>query len=203
VAGLAGRLGDHRPSHRHCRRRVIAKINTAAAPDHLDAEYKVRKSPDDHRMELRLWLRLLTCANLIEADIRRRLREQFDTTLPRFDLMAQLERSSEGILLGELSRRMMVSNGNVTGLVERLVQEGLIERQVSTRDRRAVRVRLTARGQSTFAAMAAAHGDWLAELIGELGEDDQERLWARLGDLKASVRLATTQSAAPARRKAK
>jgi DNA-binding MarR family transcriptional regulator len=154
-------------------------------------------------MELRLWLRLLTCANLIEAEIRRRLREQFDTTLPRFDLMAQLERSSEGILLGELSRRMMVSNGNVTGLAERLVQEGLIERQVSARDRRAVRVRLTAHGQTVFSKMAAAHGDWLAELIGNLGESHQERLWSQLGDLKVSVRQATVQGAAPARRTSK
>mgnify|MGYP003658615217 CR=1 FL=1 len=102
--------------------------------DHIDAESKVGESPQDHRAELRLWLRLLTCANLVEAEIRKRLREQFGTTLPRFDLMAQLERSSDGILLGELSRRMMVSNGNVTGLVDRLVQEGLIERQVSEHD---------------------------------------------------------------------
>jgi DNA-binding MarR family transcriptional regulator len=173
------------------------------APDHLDAEYKVRKSPSDHRTELRLWLRLLTCANLIEAEIRRRLREQFDTTLPRFDLMAQLERSSEGILLGELSRRMMVSNGNVTGLVERLVQEGLIERQPTERDRRAVRVRLTAHGQAAFSRMAAAHGDWLAELIGALDEDDQERLWSRLGELKDSVRLAMSKSGTPSRRKSR
>ncbi|HVV92390.1 MAG TPA: MarR family transcriptional regulator [Hyphomicrobiales bacterium] len=196
-------LGRHRAGHRNRGRRAIASDRSALAHDHLDAEYKVRRSPGDHRTELRLWLRLLTCANLIEAEVRRRLREEFGTTLPRFDLMAQLERAHEGILLGELSRRMMVSNGNVTGLVERLVQEGLIERQVSERDRRAVRVRLTQRGAALFARMAKAHGEWLGELIGALGEDEQERLLAELGDLKDSVRLAIAGKGGKARRKAR
>jgi enoyl-CoA hydratase/carnithine racemase/DNA-binding MarR family transcriptional regulator len=141
-----------------------------------------------HRDELRLWLRLLTCANTIEAEIRRRLRDRFATTLPRFDMLAQLERSPDGILLGELSRRMMVSNGNVTGLVERLAQEGLIERQVSETDRRAVRVRLTRRGRQDFSAMAAAHAEWIAELVGALDAGEREALSDRLGALKASVR---------------
>lgn len=160
--------------------------------DHIDAEYAVRDNPHDHKTELRLWLRLLTCANLIEAEIRKRLREQFDTTLPRFDLMAQLYRTEEGMLLGELSQRMMVSNGNVTGLVDRLVQEELIERQVTENDRRAVRVCMTDAGRIVFSEMAAAHGDWISELLGELSENDQERLWNRLGELKKSVRGALT-----------
>lgn len=165
----------------------------------VDAESKVCESPQDHGAELRLWLRLATCANLIEGEIRKRLREEFDTTLPRFDLMAQLERSPNGILLGELSRRMMVSNGNVTGLVERLVQEGLIDRQVSDTDRRAVRVRLTGTGRSAFAAMAEAHGDWIAELLGQLDPEQQEALWTQLGDLKTSVRIAKTAARTPTR----
>jgi len=131
--------------------------------DHIDAEYALRENPHDHKAELRLWLRLLTCTNLMEAEIRKRLRERFDTTLPRFDLMAQLYRTEDGMLLGELSQRMMVSNGNVTGLVDRLVQEGLIERQVTETDRRAARVRMTARGRSVFSEMAEAHGDWISE----------------------------------------
>ena len=159
--------------------------------EHVDAESKLDEDTVDHRVELRLWLRLLTCANLIEAEIRKRLRENFDTTLPRFDLMAQLERAPDGILLGELSRRMMVSIGNVTGLVERLVQEGLIERQVSERDRRAALVRLTDHGATVFAKMARAHSDWVAELLAGLSAQDQKALWSRLGDLKLSVRTAT------------
>ena len=93
----------------------------------LDAETKVAERPADHEAELRLWLRLLTCTTLIEGEVRRRLRDEFDVTLPRFDLMAQLDKAPNGMTLGELSQRMMVSNGNVTGLVERLAQAGLID----------------------------------------------------------------------------
>jgi DNA-binding MarR family transcriptional regulator len=101
--------------------------------------------------------------------------------------MAQLERVEDGLLLGELSRRMMVSNGNITGLAERLVQAGLIERNTLEADRRAVRVRLTAKGRRTFEEMAAAHAEWIAELFGELSEEEQKALWSRLGKLKSSV----------------
>ncbi len=90
----------------------------------LDAETQLLDAPDEHRDELRLWLRLLTCTNLAEAKVRRRLRERFDVTLPRFDLLAQLDRSPEGLTLGEISKRMMVTNGNITILVDRLVADG-------------------------------------------------------------------------------
>ncbi|MFC0216911.1 DNA-binding MarR family transcriptional regulator [Pseudochelatococcus lubricantis] len=159
----------------------------------IDAEFKVHENPHAHRTELRLWLRLLTCANMIETEIRKRLRERFATTLPRFDLMAQLERAPDGMLLGELSRRMMVSNGNLTGLVERLVQEQLVERQVSETDRRAAIVRLTPRGHAVFATMAAEHSEWIAELVGDLDSKEQDALWLQLGALKASVLRATAQ----------
>ena len=155
--------------------------------DHVDAESKVSERPQDHRTELRLWLRLLASSNLIESEVRQRLREHFNTTLPRFDFLAQLERVEDGLLLGELSRRMMVSNGNVTGLAERLAQQGLIERNTLEADRRAVRVRLTAKGRQVFGEMAAAHAEWIAELFVDLGEDEQKALWSRLGKLKTSV----------------
>ncbi len=102
---------------------------------------------DDHHDALRLWLRLLTCTMLIEGRIRSRLRERFATTLPRFDLMAQLERHPEGLRMGELSRRMMVTGGNVTGITAALVAEGLVERRAIPGDRRAHAVRLTAAGK--------------------------------------------------------
>ena len=88
----------------------------------LDSETKAVELPEDHGDELRLWLRLLTCTTLIEGEVRSRLRERFDVTLPRFDLMAQLDKAPEGMTLSDVSKRMMVSNGNVTGLVERLVE---------------------------------------------------------------------------------
>lgn len=169
---------------------VIEKAGSVS----IDAEFKVHENPHEHRTELRLWLRLLTCANMIEAEIRTRLRERFATTLPRFDLMAQLERAQDGMLLGELSRRMMVSNGNLTGLVERLVQEKLVERQVSEADRRAAIVRLTPHGRAVFAEMAAEHSEWIAELVGGLDSTEQSALWLQLGALKASVLRATMRA---------
>src|ERR1700750_1290344 len=86
----------------------------------LDSETKAGETPEDHGDELRLWLRLLTCTTLIEGEVRSRLSERFDVTLPRFDLMAQLDKAPDGMTLSDVSKRMMVSNGNVTGLVERL-----------------------------------------------------------------------------------
>src|SRR3712207_5665729 len=119
-----------------------------ALPISLDAETKAVEMPEDHREELRLWLRLLACTTLIEGEIRRRLRERFQVTLPRFDLMAQLDRAPDGMTLSDLSRRMMVSNGNVTGLVDRLVEAGRLARRPSPQDRRAQVISLTDLGRA-------------------------------------------------------
>ncbi|MGY4378037.1 DNA-binding MarR family transcriptional regulator [Bradyrhizobium sp. i1.3.6] len=102
----------------------------------LDSETKAVETPEDHAEELRLWLRLLTCTTLIEGEVRGRLRQRFDVTLPRFDLMAQLDKAPDGMTLSDVSKRMMVSNGNVTGLVERLVESGHLDRRTSETDRR-------------------------------------------------------------------
>jgi DNA-binding MarR family transcriptional regulator len=158
------------------------------APFLLDAETRAHEHPADHREELRLWLRLLTCTNLIEGEIRARLRRHFGVTLPRFDLMAQLEKAPDGMTLGELSRRMMVSNGNVTGLVERLLESGLVERRPHATDRRAVVVALTHSGRKSFADMAAAHADWIAELCAGLTAPDLAQLMRLLGRLKSQVK---------------
>ena len=156
----------------------------------LDAETKVAERPHDHKDELRLWLRLFTCKELIESEVRRRLRASFDVTLPRFDLMAQLDRAPKGMTLGELSQRMMVSNGNVTGLVERLVEQDLIDRRPSEKDRRAQIVTLTAEGRRFFRAMARANGGWIGEMLAELSQTDIETLLRLLGRTKASARRA-------------
>ena len=156
----------------------------------LDAETKVSERPDDHKTELRLWLRLLTCTTLIENEVRRRLRDQFDITLPRFDLLAQLDRTPKGMTLGELSQRMMVSNGNVTGLVDRLVEQGLINRRPSPKDRRAQIVSLTAAGRKIFRAMARENGDWIGEIFAELSSDDIDTLMHLLAKTKKSARRA-------------
>lgn len=158
------------------------------APFLLDAETRAHEHPADHREELRLWLRLLTCTNLVEGEIRARLRRHFGVTLPRFDLMAQLEKVPQGMTLGELSRRMMVSNGNVTGLVERLLEAGLVERRVHPTDRRAVVVALTQPGREAFADMATAHAEWIAELCAGLAPTDLAQLMRLLGRLKSQVK---------------
>ena len=159
----------------------------------LDAETKVAERPDDHKTELRLWLRLLTCTTLIENDVRRRLRETFDVTLPRFDLLAQLDRTPNGMTLGELSQRMMVSNGNVTGLTERLVEQGLLDRRAAPNDRRAQIVSLTADGRRAFRAMARTHENWIAEIFAGLEGKEIETLMALLSKTKTSARKALTE----------
>ena len=158
----------------------------------LDAETRAAERPDDHpgahKDELRLWLRMLTCTTLVEGEIRRRLRAAFDLTLPRFDLMAQLERTPEGLTLGELSRRLMVSNGNVTGLVERLVESGQVERVPHAVDRRVVNVRLTDSGRAAFDQMAGAHAQWIGDLFEGLSAEEVRTLLRLLDRLKQSVR---------------
>ena len=143
-----------------------------------------------HKDELRLWLRLLTCTTMIETTIRSRLREQFGVTLPRFDLMAQLQKIPAGLTLGELSRRLMVTNGNVTGLVERLVVAGEVERAPHPTDGRATTVRLTSAGRASFATMARAHEGWVAALFADVPPADRAVLMELLGRLKRSVRAA-------------
>lgn len=160
---------------------------TTPHPLPLDAETKVLEAPHGHKNELRLWLRLLTCTTLVETEIRRRLREQFDVTLPRFDLMAQLQRAPQGMTLGEMSKRMMVSNGNVTGLVERLVESGHLEREALATDRRVQVVRLAESGRKDFEVMASAHEAWVAELFERLEPQEIEDLLRLLGKVKQSV----------------
>jgi DNA-binding MarR family transcriptional regulator len=154
----------------------------------LDAETKVAEV--DHKAELRLWLRLLTCTTLIEVEVRRRLRREFNETLPRFDLMAQLERIESGMTLGEVSKRMMVSAGNVTSLVDRLVKAGFVERRPAPHDRRSQLIRLSRRGREHFGRMAAAHERWVAELLVDLRDKDIAATMERLAKVKASVSAA-------------
>ena len=184
---LAGRERDHRHHADGCGR---GDLMDDATPIPLDAETKVTERPADHEAELRLWLRLLTCTTLIEGEVRRRLRDEFDVTLPRFDLMAQLDKAPNGMTLGELSQRMMVSNGNVTGLAERLVEQGLLDRRPSPNDRRAQIVSLTAEGRRAFRAMARTHEDWIAEIFAGLDAAEIETLMNLLAKTKASARKA-------------
>lgn len=150
----------------------------------LDLETRAQKG--DHQA-LRLWLRLLSCTVRIENKIRLRLRQDFNTTLPRFDLMAQLERSAGGLRMSELSKRLMVSGGNVTGITDQLEREGLVARTPCPGDRRAYTVKLTETGLKRFREMAAQHELWIIELLSGLRKDEKETLITELGKLKGHI----------------
>jgi DNA-binding MarR family transcriptional regulator len=146
------------------------------------------RAHSEHPEALRLWLRLLTCTQLVEKQVRSQLRERFDTTLPRFDLMAQLERSAEGLKMNELSRRMMVTGGNVTGITDQLAAEGLVDRLDVEGDRRAYRVRLTAKGRKLFHEMAHQHEGWILNAFSSLSDKEIASLHKLLGKVKDHAR---------------
>ena len=151
------------------------------------------RATSEHAPDLRLWLRTLACTNLIENQIRSRLRAEFGITLPRFDLMAQLERSPQGLKMGELSKRMMVTGGNVTGITDQLVAEGLVVREDSPRDRRAYIVKLTPEGRRSFRKMAEAHEQWVVDLFAGLDEKQRGQLYELLAALKSSATSAAAK----------
>lgn len=150
----------------------------------IDAETRV--TGDDHEA-LRLWLRLYACTNLIETRVRRRLQSKFNTTLPRFDLMAQLYRARDGLRMSELSNRLMVTGGNVTGLTDSLQAEGLVVREADGEDRRALRVKLTREGRRVFRAMAAEHERWIIEMFQGLSGRETRLLGDQLKKLKHHI----------------
>ena len=147
----------------------------------MDREFIARR--DDHSA-LRIWLRLLTCTQLIERRVRSGLREEFATTLPRFDLMAQLERHRAGLKMNELSRLLMVTGGNITAIVDQLEKEGQVERLDDSADRRAFRIRLTRSGEKSFTEMARAHEQWVVELLAGLSRKEHDELLKLLAKLK-------------------
>src|ERR1700743_3115954 len=157
----------------------------------IDLETRAKKG--DH-LALRLWLRLLSCTVGIENKIRLRLRREFNTTLPRFDLMAQLERSADGLRMNELSQRMMVSGGNVTGITDQLEREGFVSRTACPGDRRAFTVKLTDTGLKRFREMATRHELWIAELLGGLSRDEKESMINELGKMKMHINRASSEA---------
>ena len=147
----------------------------------MDLEARVHST---HPEALRLWLRMLTCTQLIEKQVRSGLRDEFNTTLPRFDLMAQLEPAPDGMKMNELSRRMMVTGGNITPVTDQLVKEGLIERMSLPSDRRAWLVRLTPAGLALFKKMAKRHESWILSALGGVSQKESKQLHELLGKVK-------------------
>jgi DNA-binding MarR family transcriptional regulator len=139
---------------------------------------------NEHHQSLKLWLRLLSCATLIESEIRTRLRNEFGITLPRFDLMAQLERHPRGLRMSEVSKRMMVTGGNITGITDQLEQEKLVVREADPNDRRSCSIKLTPAGRRAFARMASVHEGWIEELLGGLSAADKSQMMQLLSRMK-------------------
>jgi len=158
----------------------------AASPAGQHPGLEARAQADDH-LALRLWLRLLACSMQIETEVRKRLRSRFGITLSRFDYLAQLHRHPDGMRMNALSRCLMVTGGNVTGLTDQLEKEGLVRREPSASDRRAVVLRLTPAGVAAFDQMARAHEAWIIELMGGMRVADREQLLALLGTLRATM----------------
>jgi len=175
--------------------------NTATLPaSTMDTAREISRASDhgqDDKAALRLWLRLLPLTTLVEQELRSRLRQRFGITLPQFDVMAELDRAGEPQTMSALSRRLLVSGGNVTGVVDRLERDGYVERQPLPSDRRVQLVALTAKGRSEFAAMAAAHEQWLGELFAGLPPDDLHTLHDLLGRAKAAVRNVVASALEP------
>ena len=149
-------------------------------------DHETRLVESDHH-SLKLWLRLLTCSSLIEKKLRDELRLSFDMTLPRFDFLSQLERAPDGLTMGELSKRMMVSGGNISGIAAQLVDEGLIDRCQVPNNRRTFIVTLTQKGRNEFETIAKAHERWVIEMLGQLDQDDVKQLMNLLLKVKNTV----------------
>ena len=156
---------------------------------------------DDHHQAIKLWLRWLACTTRIESVVRNRLRSDFATTLPRFDLLAQLEREPEGLTMGELSQRLMVTGGNITGITDQLEAEGLVRRAAHPTDRRAFAVQLTPAGRRQFRRMAAVHEQWVIELFAGWSSDDKAQVYALLAGLKEHLAGVDAQPARKTRGK--
>jgi DNA-binding MarR family transcriptional regulator len=157
------------------------ELDPAADEAERDMESRVQ---DEHHQALKLWLRLLACTTRVESAVRLRLRSEFTTTLPRFDLLAQLEREPDGLTMGELSQRLMVTGGNVTGITDQLESEGLVKRSPHPTDRRAFAVQLTPAGRRQFRRMATEHEQWVIELLDGWNADEKAQVYGLLAGLK-------------------
>ena len=164
-------------------RRVMIGADKSRANDcnSMNNNEKMSEADDPRSKEaIRTWLRLLSCETVIEQQLRTQFRIQFSTTLPQFDVLAELERADRPLTMSELSRELMVSNGNVTGVIDRLEKIGLVQRERAEHDRRIQFIRLTREGRRKFSRMAQQHEQWLDNILGDLTESDMTRLQALL-----------------------
>lgn len=139
------------------------------------------------QMDVRVWLRMLSCSTTIEKRLRRRFADRFGTTLPRFDVLAALERATDGTTMSELSRSLLVSNGNLTAIVKHLERDGLIVSRSSPEDKRSQIVALTDKGRDHFAELAEFHHEWIRTMFSGMRKDDLQQIFSLLSILKSSL----------------
>jgi len=166
--------------------RPRGRVNGAAAPVVNKVGDRIEKKG---HIELRLWLRMISCSMKMESILSQRLRKEFNTSMARFDVMSQLERFPDGLTMSDLSRRLIVSNGAITGLVDKLAEAGLVTRREDPKDRRSMIVRLTRKGRESFLRMARRHEEWVVSILGELSGTAQSELLQNLTLLQRNLDL--------------
>lgn len=157
---------------------MIGRAENAVKPLNRMNEKEKKEAGDSRRSKeaIRTWLRLLSCETVIEQQLRSLLRNQFSVTLPQFDVLSELERAGTQMTMSELSNKLMVSNGNVTGVIDRLEKNGYVTRTRAEHDRRVQFIGLTEKGLREFDEMANSHEAWLSELLSELSLNDMSSL---------------------------
>jgi len=165
---------------------VIVKPAASRARNRMNGE---TPGAEKGHLELRLWLRMISCSMKLESILSQRLRKEFKTSMARFDVMSQLERFPGGLTMSELSRRLIVSNGAITGLVDKLASAGLVTRHEDPKDRRSMIVRLTRKGRDNFLRMARRHEEWVVSILGELSSEAQSELLQNLTLLQRNIDL--------------
>jgi DNA-binding MarR family transcriptional regulator len=143
--------------------------------------------PPHTKQSLRLWLRLLDTTTVVEKNVRSYLKSSCESTLPRFDVLAALERAGAPMTMSELSQKLLVSNGNVTGVIARLVEDGYVTRRADKSDRRMQRVSLSPTGKRHFAAMAKEHEALIDQIFADVSDAEMERLLKLLTKLNKLV----------------
>lgn len=177
-------MAEHRTT------KSMKKDDSSSHTSNNEMGLEARIGSDDH-LALRMCLRLLSCATQMETEVRKHLRTRSGISLARFDYLAQLDRHPEGLTMSAISRCLMVTGGNVTGLTNELEGEGLVSRSVDSNDRRSYHVRLTPKGRRMFKKIAAEHEAWVVEMCSGLGDARQEQLHRLLGELRQQLSLAT------------
>lgn len=136
----------------------------------------VLESLPEEAQHRRAWLGLVRCFSSIERVLMRRLSDEFNSSLPRYDVLTALALAPEALTMGELASMLMVTKGNITGVVARLKKEGLVRKAASETDRRVQSVTMTKKGRELWGAMHAHYDRTVAEVLSGQSREDLRAL---------------------------